>query len=770
MVPDSIPAKTPSKTVSPRHALLENLIAIVTRHVNEQFSGFTARLGAALADVGELTDARLVHQHFRAGNLLKSNNYGFLHLFVTALERTLRKEIATLSPAPALRMRAPAKAMTLVPYEEMDQQLAFSARARPFDSGYGDQLATLNVRLAFLLDRDILKTGQNPFRPELFLRALQEAWCDFEPDAEAVALLLPLMTPDIFIDLGPMFDALNLALMRKGAIPGAADAMRRRQADARSHAIANAQAPDLDLRTHRLRQIFSGPRQAAPRQAGPRQAEPQHGEFDQFDLTIPGLPDADVAPHPGQPASTWTQGGGQPPSSQPGRQPLMAYLAQLQQTAAPAPQGAERSAESVPHNVVYLPGVKANAPAGSLTRTDENTFDLLAAIFETVFQNQSIAQEIRDLIRFLQIPVLKAALADKDFFFQESHPARRLIELLSRLGWEQRKGPQDPLFEAMQRSVERVGRDAGEESNVFAEAVAELEAMLEAEESAQAGAMAAPIASALKQEKMAGAARSAKDAVAVRLGSGEVVAVLVAFLENKWVSVLTIAYSIEDSKPGAIDNATRTMDELIWSVKPKLTAQERKQLIAKLPALLATLNKWLDVIQWQDAERLQFFADLAECHASIVRAPLDMPPERRIEIAVEVAQKAAEQRLAHVPAAVGPPEAQAPADEADLDEGARAVAMLRRGMWLEFTEAGGALNRVKLAWISPLRSLFIFATGLRQEAFSMSDEVLAGQFRARQVQVLASDDLVTRALSDALARQSAGNDAAVDEAMTRHSA
>jgi hypothetical protein len=64
-------------------------------------------------------------------------------------------------------------------------------------------------------------------------------------------------------------------------------------------------------------------------------------------------------------------------------------------------------------------------------------------------------------------------------------------------------------------------------------------------------------------------------------------------------------------------------DDLIWSVKPKATQEQRKALIGKLPRLLSTLNKWLDAIKWQDADRLQFFARLAECHASIVRAPAD---------------------------------------------------------------------------------------------------------------------------------------------------
>ena len=173
-----------------------------------------------------------------------------------------------------------------------------------------------------------------------------------------------------------------------------------------------------------------------------------------------------------------------------------------------------------------LPRLKASIPKGSLSRGDESTIDLLSRIFETVYVDENIPQETRELIQFLQVPVLKAALLDKNFFFQEAHPARRMIDLMSRMGWEQRRGADDPLFQAMQRGVDRIGRDAGAEGGAFAEAVADLEASIEAEESAATADISAPIAAALKQEKVSAATKSARSAVALRVGSGDLVAVI----------------------------------------------------------------------------------------------------------------------------------------------------------------------------------------------------------------------------------------------------
>lgn len=872
---------SPKKPVTPRHALLEELIGVAVKHAGDQYLELATRLAGALIDATD-GDTRAIQARLRAGNQLRNRNFAFLHLATSTLEAALRREIAELAPLAKDRGGDSDQPLSLVPFEEMDTKVALSGVSKPFETLYADQLQTLNVRLAFLLDRDILRVNQNPFRPEVFLVALQRAWDEFDSDPEAAPLLQPMIKPGMFIELGPMLDALNLALQSKGVLPGSVDGYKGRKADAAKPAAARARSNQAAL-AQQLRQFF-----ASSDVAGSAAGEIVDGiaggiiqsAGGDIDLSIPDLPmsalaagstwvpnaaqaavraptagglaaggpaaggDAAGIQSPGGQAVVAGAGGALPPGTvlmamapgavgvaggfvaadgvampagavqgaggvwvqgpaqgfQPGavsnedaqrlsqigaKQPLLAYLAQLQKavpyesigslgtvagaasslTAAPADVAPAPSGESA--NVFYLPNIKQSMPQGSLSRNDESTIDLLSAVFDTVFRDQNISQEIRDLIRFLQIPVLKAALVDKNFFFQDAHPARRLIDLLSRMGWEQRKGPDDPLFQAMQRSVDRVGRDYDHELSVFTEAVNELEASIQAEERAAATAIAAPIAAALRQEKMAESTKLARNSVALRIGTGEVIAVVEAFLEQRWVSVLTVAYSIEDDKPGAVNNATKTMDELIWSVRPKLNADDRKQLIAKLPGLLSQLNKWLDVIKWQDADRLQFFAELAECHASIVRAPIEMSPERQLEISVQVAQQAAERRLqlqakadaeekAAAEARALQPEP-APEDEDAIIE----VDGLARGMWLEFAQEDGGSRKVKLAWISPLRTLYIFSTAARQEAFSISGEQLAQRFRERTAQVVRSDGVVAVALSQALAR-AADNDASID--------
>ena len=702
MAPVTSKSASAEKATWSQHELLENLVGIVTRHANEQWLGVGTRLVSALLDVSDPTmDAREVFLRVKSGNLLKEHNYAFLHLISEGLEKAVRADVANLTPRPRATLISEA-ALTLVPFEEMDNRVAFDALSRPFEMKYATQIATLNVRLGYLLNRDILRIAQNPFRPETFLSALNSAWKEFEPNEDAHGLITRMLGLEILFDLGPMYDALCEALVSKGTQPGSMDAYNIKKTEG-ANAVKAKRAKKQEALAQQLRQFLNGeagddfdagiplipnlPQGAAG--AGGWRPSAVHGFVP--DAGAAHASEAEAAQHlprgahagaPGATGAAQFHGGpvghaypqqaghyhgGQPgfhAQSQAGQfagsaealmaqvafgaapvahgptgavlgqagfgtvpAPLLDMLKTLQArmpehfAATPSAPGAAQNAD-----VFYLPRLKASIPQGSLSRGDESTIDLLSKVFDTVFLDPNIPKEIRELIQFLQIPVLKAALADKNFFFEEAHPARRLINLLTRVGPDQR-ATDDPLFQAMQRSVDKVGRDAGEGASAFAHAVAELEESIKADEHGEVEAIAAPIAAALKQERVTAATRSARSAVAARVSSGEVVAVLETFLEKKWTSVLTLAYTLEEEKPGAVGSATRTMDDLIWSVKPKITHDERRSLIAKLPTLLATLNKWLDIIQWQEADRLQFFAELAECHASIVRAPLDITPE-----------------------------------------------------------------------------------------------------------------------------------------------
>ena len=88
--------------------------------------------------------------------------------------------------------------------------------------------------------------------------------------------------------------------------------------------------------------------------------------------------------------------------------------------------------------------------------------------------------------------------------------------------------------------------------------------------------------------------------------------------------------------------------------------------------------------------------------------------------------------------------------EEEVDDAIVTVETLERGAWLEFTQSDGSMRRAKLAWVSPLRTLFIFSLGQRQESFSLAAEKLVAGVRADKVRTVQVDGVVERALSAAM--------------------
>lgn len=705
---------------SARREILHSLAAIASCAANIQLDAFAARLANALfayaEQGGSVKDADL---SFNAANLLKQNTYAFHYLASTRLEEVLRQEIRSAENRSGGDQHEKSdEAWSLVPYAEMDNKVLLANIGRPLEVENGDQLAALGRRISCLLERDDMSAAQNPFRPEVFLQAINETWREFSPEAETHHLILPLLQPDVFLELAPILKAINDALISRGIQPELDASYRIRKSNTNQNSARSEGSADSAL-SQQLRQLLSGNDGGSGSAAGP----------------------AAGTPHPGIQC--------QLPQAAAATKQLLGYLAGMQKNSSsqPVAEGAAVGQQSA----ALWANIKKQAPNGTLTRVDENTIDVMTKIFEVVFNDQNIPNEIKALIGFLQVPVLKAALIDKDFFFEEAHPARRLIDTLTKSGvaWDQKKGRDDPLYQTMKRAVERVQDEFDQQISVFSDVVTDVETFINEDDAAATGALSTPITKALQQEKLGHAKKTAKVEVSHRVGTGEVVAFVETFLEHKWVSVLTIAYSLKDEKPEAVQSAIKTMDDLIWSVKPKITLDQRKQLIAKLPSILAGLNQWLNVVKWDDADRLRFFAELAECHASIVRAPLAMSPERRLEIALEVAKKATERRL-QKRANIQP--------EPVPDEFDTQVEHLTRGAWLDLTSRNGVARKVKLAWVSPMRSLYIFTTRGKDETFSVSAEEMAQVFREKRAKTVALGGLVDRALAQAV--QSLGaNDA-----------
>lgn len=386
------------------------------------------------------------------------------------------------------------------------------------------------------------------------------------------------------------------------------------------------------------------------------------------------------------------------------------------------------------------------------TEIDRGTVDALAEVFDFVFADTSIPLQLKFVIGRLQIPVLKAALIDRDFFLSGEHPARRLVDGLAAaaVGWAPESGEADPLFRQIDGTVRRVLAEFDADLDSFRSLLAELEAFMQANQQ-QAEVRIKPAASEEQSKEAREAALTHSDSVVHQcihaLPIDEPLPpFLLPFLTVQWREVLARTWLRVDTEPARWDLAVKTMDDVIWSTRPRFLPQERGRLMALLPDLVPRLDTRLDAIGWKGEARDAFTQRLIACHMKAIRvpkagpAPVDSGPgELETQIGREAIQ-ALDQRLA--------PEPRNAPDAFD------AIAQgLERGIWFDFEHDADPLRRYRLGWISPQRSRMLFTNRDGFEAFVRSQKEVAALLREGRLTIIDQQPIVARALDRIMAQE-----------------
>jgi hypothetical protein len=631
-------AATVAVSTADRMALPYTLAFTALRLSAAQFPAFTTRLIAALSLLPEqAADAGAADVCLRAWERLNQHRTTFHTLLTDCLQEELLRAVQIAGEQGASKLQSGAMDLSLTTFDAMERKVLIDNLGQALDVTHADALAVLGLRLAYWLQVDNIDAGQNPFRSEIFLKAVSAAWNKFALNPLSHRVVLRQMQPQLFLQLGPLWQALNQEFMVRNVLPDAEDTYRRKQAE--------------------------------------RVLPP-----------APSLQDA-----------------------------LQRWL----------------------------------APDGMLNVIDARAIALLDKMSEQLLREPGFSPEMRQLLDRLLVPLRRIALADKDFFFNEKHPARRLMDTVvaAGLACDPEQGSADPTYLAIERLIARIGREQGA-SELLDEAARELESTVAPEEPQFTGKLRQSILEAAAQESQSLAHRLAESDVTSRLETGEVPGFVEIFLQTQWARVLAFAYGVRDTKPEVPQNLIQAMDDLIWSMKPKSSAQERKALVERLPALLSVLNAWLNVVKWDGAEREMFFSMLAERHAAAMHAPADMTPRHQLELTLDVVQKASEHQLNR--------RAQEQQDVAIADF-MRQVDCRAPGCWIEFIRNNGGKVNCKLLWTSASGSRLIFAGRQGRLMFTLTSEALAHALRTKRASIVAAVGVIGRTLSAALEELGGGS-------------
>ncbi len=388
-------------------------------------------------------------------------------------------------------------------------------------------------------------------------------------------------------------------------------------------------------------------------------------------------------------------------------------------------------------NLPRLAEIAPDAPALLLRQlqrrvheTDAGAFDLamldaVASLFEFILDDPNVSPAYKSEIAQLQIPALRVALSSPEFFSDDAHPARRMIDLLGQVS---RRFPDShAIHESARERVEsactHIINQTAHPLAAFVEAHDTLSAWFGHERARADAGLALDVARLERIERQELgtllALENLQDLTA-RHGAPESV---LRRLEAAWVPHMATLYVDEAGEGPTWRAASATLAQLFQSLRPPQDEAAREAMLAAIPGINSALREGL-LAQQATAEQLRdFFAALTAAQECWIRPALGQPETL---VSHFIPQTAARTDIASAMQELS--ETQAP------DPALREAEALLEGDWVDFDPPYEGLSTARVAWVG-VHGYFLFCDSDGETRFSLDDAQLADEIRAGRASI-----------------------------------
>ena len=634
------------------------------------------------------------------------------------------------------------ESLELVGEEDLDETLKFNDMAGKLRTYCDDELVALDQRVGVLLGDATLQANDNPFSPQVICDAYKHACRQLEAELGVRRVLLRLFDDHVLDAIRAVYKDVNALLVQNSILPkiryGIAREQERKTAPSAATAPAEQSlveaAPPVDMGTIASQDLFSILQKLAAGHAGVGQA-------------ASGTPSGGV---PGDPSSAGATGGAASGGAIPVLQgaELLGSLTRIQRGDLSAIAGGALNAPAAnPGTINVLRELKATSVGAGMGQVDLLTLDIIAMLFDQLFDDPKVPNGVKGLIGRLQIPMLKVAIADKSFFSTKSHPARRLLDTVgdvaSRLPSD--FGTSNPLFEKLQNLLQQLVDGFQDDLAIFSKVCDQLNALMAEEDRRIEEATRAETKRVEEMENLALAKSVAQEEIKKRFQAHVLPTAIIDFLAQQWLKLLLLVHAKEGKEGASWQGALKLMDQLIWSIAPKQTPEERAKLGTLMPKLIKNLTTGMKFIGVDDSVRDRFFAELMKCHTQAIgvapeAAATAVPAgssttaaaagahQRRAAQARQVIDRSLDfSKSVIVKNPYGDGDVNVESQDLDFTEAEtasrararreesirKALDTLGMGAWVEFREPDDPSVRrpARLIFVSPRKSRYLFAVG-----------------------------------------------------------
>ena len=303
--------------------------------------------------------------------------------------------------------------------------------------------------------------------------------------------------------------------------------------------------------------------------------------------------------------------------------------------------GAGLSAATAPQLLDELQQRKQALKKAAASPEERATIEIVALLFQSILTEDRIPATVRVWFARLQMPVLRVAVSEPDFFATIDHPARRLIDRMGAcvMGFDSASQGVSSTGEALEREIKRIVQvveaypDTGR--RVFQTVLTEFEKFLEHYFSNENEATRKGVSLAQQVEQRETMAIQYTIELRRMLNEVPVQEGVRQFLFHVWADVLATAAV----RYGAQGEHTRVMKraaaDLIWSASAKVTREERAEVIRRLPLLLKSLREGMVAAGMDNAKQDEHIQQLNNSLAAAFTAKAAVIPDERLRELME---------------------------------------------------------------------------------------------------------------------------------------
>ena len=595
--------------------------------------------------------------------------------------------------------------LTLVANDDLEETLKFKDLATKLRRYCDEELVALDQRVGVLLGDANLAADANPFSPQAICDAYQQACHEVAADARVRAVLRKLFDDHVMDAIRAIYKAVNALLVKNAILPK----IKYQPAKSEGKRAAIAKGARAEEAEEDADPAAAGANLFAMLQNLVATNAAAAG------LAVGAAP----APAPGQQTLQGAE--------------LLGSLTRIQKGDLSAIPGGLPATDAASGTANVLRELKSSSFGAGMAPMDAMTLDIVAMLFDMLFDDPKIPIALKGLIGRLQIPMLKVAIADKAFFSKKTHPARVMLdsfgEIALRLPPE--LGPDDALFVQLEAIVHYVVDGFQDDVAIFETVEQQLRGVIAGEDARVAAESRAVIEQAEQAEKLAVAKIAAEDEVRPRTQAHKLPGPVLEFLVQHWLRFLLLVHAKSGAESAEWKDALAAMDELIWSLEARPTPEDRRKLAALVPGLLKRLAAGLQALGAGDDVRTAFFGELMKVHTEILKPKAGAAVEAPTPAAAagaSVSVDFAGPVTVNNPYGGGAVRITAPSMTSS------APANLEIGDWVELRPKGSEQKSAKkLLFHTPKRTSYIFSDRNGKDMMDLSRDELVRRLRAGEV-------------------------------------